>query len=1483
MSNRAKQITRSELERALDELISNQRGVDFQRIAVPLARERCPALVASEISKDGGEDAYLIARLPDGKVLSVASSITATLGKIRGDLTTIKKRKSEVNTLWFYTPCSKSTQSIDGWRETIKKDFGVELQVLTREEVVGRLLDPRFHYLAHHHLGFPSPVADEARETHALLARGNTSRVEQWLAQRVDARVHAVGRDYVVDAGEETQGQRLSAGDVAGALISGGLFVIWGAGGIGKSVALGQLARAYSEGPARPIALLVSAPAWARSGQELVTFLGAQFLGEGGRFGPALLSLMETGQLGVFINGWNEVAPEDRTALSQRLSNVLHAAPGCPIVLSSRTAESVGALKVAAYVRVLRLSDETRASLVRQWAPGVVSELQRLVDRDRGVDALSRLPLFLVPLAAALERGQRPPRTRAALLETVLVAMEHSPDHQAEWSNPREAARVRPVLGRIALELSVQGTTEATRAQLLGWIGAACPGVTAEDSTALLERLIQHHVLERDGPDAIRFQHEYFQDWLCAQYLRSQAGSSSTADSQLAQWLNNRRLTSAWGLLVEALTEESTEKEARAAAARLFRLALEVDVQLAAGWLPTLQARLPVPLVQRLTERLQAQYAQGGSARRLAIRAIFATRLPDFAESLWCQLESRNERERAELENRSDAIPVEVLGAEWRTRLLQWSPERRANFVTHQATVASDGDRLALERDFARRDPSARVQARCIQQIAWEDSAAGDALFRTASEEAKGVLLEEGAWNDFSPEVIAPFLPMLEELATFPVTTPRGLRALAYLAQREPNKVIATYREQLQRSRLGAPDYDQALSFLSERDRGWLAEWFLAELGRGARVGMNAAEILRDLPNPRTLLPVLERVLAAPSDAEYQRERALGTLVKVGPREAVERCVEQWLRVHAEFCASGAKDPQLGRHVYELEMALKQARLAPLVDTLLTHRAEVTGWRAVLSIAQMLTRDRGDDDDAGTDHPSGALRELIEHLVTQAQSNADGEGRVSVALATLIGSTRDKGLRQALEQVLQLARTRHQGAAPPTRPIPFLVRSFAGRAYVTAIRDLAGADTLEALLPFVQEEPFDLSAGTQLVEELEAQAGRRPNTSLIPIDWPVVAQLRKGLSTASLSADTQRVAEALDRRIATLGKGASAPLQTEVRAALEVLRGHLVGHVRREVLLAVEVKSQSIYSLVDWTAALIRRGVILPSAWVERLLVWLSSSEAEGLKWEDRTRLLNGGLIALMFSDHPELAAGSLRKLRAEGRLPAGAVADLLVPIAISGIPEQVELLRELVQETPQDSHWWAWEAAVEYLPLAAMQKLIEGWLAEGAVPPAVLRVIEPPRRGDVGATFAAAIAASRHLRETIESRAQAADGNPLGEFARLILARIDDLAAVELLVRLGVSEPSLRSEVGRAVAAVRWPREKGGWAGGGAPRAVPELRQQLLSLTAAAERAVAEWATQLLSDIDASVEDSFPLDEPRHPDLGSGIGLVGGAAFSFP
>jgi hypothetical protein len=160
-------INRHALETALNDLIVNQRGLDFQRIAVPLARQRCWNLVASEPSKDGGEDAFFAGVSSNWRTLAVACSITATEEKIRNDLTRIQGRKPHLATLWFYTPQGPTALKTDKWRALVKNEFGVDLVVFSREEIVGLLLDPANHYLAHNNLGIPNP-AEIARRTFTM-------------------------------------------------------------------------------------------------------------------------------------------------------------------------------------------------------------------------------------------------------------------------------------------------------------------------------------------------------------------------------------------------------------------------------------------------------------------------------------------------------------------------------------------------------------------------------------------------------------------------------------------------------------------------------------------------------------------------------------------------------------------------------------------------------------------------------------------------------------------------------------------------------------------------------------------------------------------------------------------------------------------------------------------------------------------------------------------------------------------------------------------------------------------------------------------------------------------------------------------------------------------------------------------------------------------------------------------------------------------
>jgi hypothetical protein len=76
--------SRSDIESALDENISNEEGMKFQGLAVVLAKKRWPELIACERKKDFGADAIAKAAFcAEGGGEVLACSITATLRKVR--------------------------------------------------------------------------------------------------------------------------------------------------------------------------------------------------------------------------------------------------------------------------------------------------------------------------------------------------------------------------------------------------------------------------------------------------------------------------------------------------------------------------------------------------------------------------------------------------------------------------------------------------------------------------------------------------------------------------------------------------------------------------------------------------------------------------------------------------------------------------------------------------------------------------------------------------------------------------------------------------------------------------------------------------------------------------------------------------------------------------------------------------------------------------------------------------------------------------------------------------------------------------------------------------------------------------------------------------------------------------------------------------------------------------------------------------------
>ena len=105
--------SRQDIERALDDMISNEEGMRFQGLAVVCGKLNWPGLIACERHNDLGLDAYLPTSLaPGGRGMGLACSVTASLSKIREDARKIKRNFSDVNVLVFATPVSITNYSI---------------------------------------------------------------------------------------------------------------------------------------------------------------------------------------------------------------------------------------------------------------------------------------------------------------------------------------------------------------------------------------------------------------------------------------------------------------------------------------------------------------------------------------------------------------------------------------------------------------------------------------------------------------------------------------------------------------------------------------------------------------------------------------------------------------------------------------------------------------------------------------------------------------------------------------------------------------------------------------------------------------------------------------------------------------------------------------------------------------------------------------------------------------------------------------------------------------------------------------------------------------------------------------------------------------------------------------------------------------------------------------------------------------------------
>jgi hypothetical protein len=266
-------ILRTDIESALDELVSNEEGMRFQALAVILAKQKWPDMIAKERHKDGGLDAYAPASVAeDKKAKGLASSITGTITKIKDDATSIKKNFPDVEILIFATPRKITNPTIQGWAEEVRTEFGYELIVMTREDIITSLMMPSNTPLCRTLLAINVPTEPTEAELLTKVRDAVTEEAQNWRARLRTANrpivpLQAIRLD---SAGKETS-EIIDTAGIRASLAQARRIALEAPGGGGKTTTLVQLATETR--PEGELSFLIDLPARIQSRTDVLKFI----------------------------------------------------------------------------------------------------------------------------------------------------------------------------------------------------------------------------------------------------------------------------------------------------------------------------------------------------------------------------------------------------------------------------------------------------------------------------------------------------------------------------------------------------------------------------------------------------------------------------------------------------------------------------------------------------------------------------------------------------------------------------------------------------------------------------------------------------------------------------------------------------------------------------------------------------------------------------------------------------------------------------------------------------------------------------------------------------------------------------------------------------------------------------------------------------------------------------------------------------------
>ncbi|MGM5022147.1 NACHT domain-containing protein [Tardiphaga sp. 367_B4_N1_1] len=1255
----------------------------FQNLAVVLAKQKWPDLIATERHKDGGLDARAPASVADSKkAKGLASSITGTLDKVKKDAAAAKRNFPDVEILIFVTPHKITFSIAKDWAEKIQKEFGHELIVISREDIITSLMLPSNVALCGTLPGIHVPIEQDDAALLATVREAVAQEAGNWrarprMANRPIISLNAVKLD---GEGQETS-ETLDPDDLRASLFESRRIALEAPGGGGKTTTLVQLATEnLRDGE---LAFLIDLPAWIRSGADVLEFIArARAFRARNISATDLARLARREHFSFLLNGWNEIAEVHSNDAVIALAELERDFPAAGIMVATRTHYISPPLPGAFRARILPFNRRQRADYLRQTLGDRANELRLQLEGSRVLDDLTRTPLILAEVVTIFQSGGPIPTTRVGVLGAVMKLIENSDEHRPHLQIAPLFNRAQHYFEKLASEMTSRGEVIIAQEDARSVIQSVTAALlargqisTAPDPATVLHTLSAHHVLEQiDHPSiAFRFQHQQFQEFYASRFLDNALAELVQRDDEAA----NRAFSSSyinmpmWDEPLRMVAEEirlrsedgATSKTVLDTGVRLINLAIGVDPILAGGLSRLCGAAVWEAVRGDVGKILREWYAIAETHhRQLALAAMLATGADDFSDLLVPLLTDKDRQVRVLAYDAGDIFYPSSLGADWRRVVDGWDEEARTDFVfevTHRGLLAEIGESFAIN------DPSAKVRGQAIQDLSW--IGATDALTRIVD------ALDDAGLEATLPSLIAETIP--------DALRPRLIVANRRLLARD-TKPLDRIRRLLDGVELGdtatavdlmselsaiAPPLDQyadhaigdSLKIIKTHDPAWVSTWVIAKLLEGTLSNDHWKQFI--LPIPQQQADDLIHQLAT-CELQYRAASAVRMVLSASATPALAVQIFSKLCDTQRAASVGGAQPVVWRCFDQLRDLFRaipvDVAVAGMMQILAGEFAGDT-FCAAVDVFGHVNADTDELRSSMSEPQRQALRRYLKDGISKTIADDLFDDSVRSHAATTLARIGDPEDLAELRQMIDADIQRHK-----TRPSATTYSNW----YVRSLLRLNAADVDTVLIALLREQKYEGEAARGLLQLAVPPNRERPLLGHAT-DYEAIWAARAGNHPPGIDvARAKRYAAAIRQRIMELKaeSAASANPQQHIGRMkdLAVLLAVLGGRESADFVIEMLTPpgQWDAYARMNGIRALLLSGAVLTlDAMLAVLAPAIEHTLSQGSYNEQNLSLLVDCLELLPFSDDPARAVARIEAVMARFQYRPFQFRDLVI------------------------------------------------------------------------------------------------------------------------------------------------------------------------------------------------------------------------------